>query len=374
MSKKNPAVRNGNLELLRLLSMLLIVSYHYVIWGFFEEEMLFSSNKLFVDLMCLYSWGGMLLFVLISGYFMVDGRFTVRKLLTLMGMIWFYTLGALLFFLLFARARVGRKDLLDAVFPLLRQHYWYMTYYTALVFCSPFLNRLIRALDRRQLALLCLLSLLLCTGIPGIVDGLAGTTMVVFIALYFCAAYVKLHMSGDKRVGNRCLLLAAVLALACAALVVWRDVSWQRSGNAEGLQQSILFACGLNKPTPLLLSLLTFCGLACRPARSGGPAARLGPLTVGVYLFQSNGLISLALWQDVLHTRSFTDSPLLPLHAAGSLLLIFAAAMTVEALRRRFVAPVWGRLVDRIAPSLERVLDRIWDRAYSLGKTFLRDE
>ena len=67
-------------------------------------------------------------------------------------------------------------------------------------------------------------------------------------------------------------------------------------------------------------------------------------------------------------------SPLLPLHAAGSLLLIFAAAMTVEALRRRFVAPVWGRLVDRIAPSLERVLDRIWDRAYSLGKTFLRDE
>ena len=373
MSERKRAGRNGNLELMRLVSMLLIVSYHYCIWGF-DEEIIFSSNKLVVDLLCLYSWSGMLLFVLLSGYYMVEGRFTLKKLLTMMGMIWFYTLGALLYFLIFHREMVDKQVVLHALFPLLREHYWYMTYYTALMLCTPFLNRLVHALDRRQHALLCLLSILLCTGIPLIMDSLAGTTMVAFVALYFCAAYVRLHMAKEKRVGNRCLLLAGLFMLALAALVICRDLAWQRSGNAEGLLGSIAFICGINKPPALLLALLLLCGFACRPASDGGLLARLGSLTVGVYLFQSNGLISLRLWQDVLHTRDFTLSPLMPLHAAGSLLAVFAVAMAIESLRRRFVAPLWAKLVDRSAPPLESALDRLWDFLLALGRKILNDE
>ena len=80
------------------------------------------------------------------------------------------------------------------------------------------------------------------------------------------------------------------------------------------------------------------------------------------------------LWQDVLHTRAFTDSPLLPLHAVSSVLLVFAAGLTLEALRRRFAAPLWARLVDRICPPLEKALNRLWDALFALGKKLLRDE
>ncbi|MDO4989357.1 MAG: acyltransferase family protein [Eubacteriales bacterium] len=374
MNGKTGTGRNTNLERLRLVSMLMIVSYHYSIWGFFDEELAFSPNKIFVDLFGMCGWIGILLFVLISGYFMAEGRFTLKKLLTLMGTIWFYTLGALLVFLVFDRERVSAQIVLSAFFPLLRQQYWFMSYYVALMLCSPFLNRLLHGLDRRQHALLCLLSVFLCIGIPGVSDSLAGSTMAAFVTMYLCAAYVRLRMAKDARTGRRCLLLALLVILACALFIAGRDIVWQRSGNLDGLLNVMRFLWSLHSPPTMLAAILLLCGFACRPRRSGGFGSRLGALTVGVYLFQSNDLVSLALWQDLLHTRAFTDSPLLPLHAVGSVLLVFAAGLTLEALRRRFAAPLWARLVDRIAPPLERALTRLWDGLFALGKKLLRDE
>ncbi len=353
--------RNTNLELLRLVSMLMIVSYHYSIWGFFEEELMRSPNKIFVDLFSMCGWIGMLLFVLISGYFMCESRFSLKKLLTLMGTIWFYTLGALLVYALVGRSRLNRENILSAFFPLTRLHYWYMSYYTALMLCSPFLNRLVHLLDRRQHALLCLLALFLCVGIPFLMDGLAGTTMVAFIALYLCAAYVRLHMNKDGPVGRRCLLLALGLILLCALFVAGRDAIWIRRENWDALDTSNRFLWKVTSPVSILAALLLLCAAACRPARRGGFGARLGALSVGVYLFQSNALISESLWQDILHTRSFTGSALLPLHAFGSVLLVFAAGMLIETLRRRFAAPLWAGLVARIAPPLEQALNRLFD-------------
>ena len=374
MTGKQDAGRNTNLERLRLVSMLMIVSYHYSIWGFFGEELAFSPNKIFVDLFGMCGWIGMLLFVLISGYLMAEGRFTLKKLLSLMGTIWFYTLGALLVFALFDRSRISADAVKDAFFPLTRTPYWFMSYYVALMLCSPFLNRLLHGLDRRQHALLCLLALFLCIGIPRIMDSLAGYTMTSFVTLYLCAAYVRLRMSKDRRVGDRALLLGLLLILACALFIVLRDLRGQSAGSYEALLNTTRFLWSAVSPVSMLAAILLLCGFACRPRRSGGFGSRLGALTVGVYLFQSNDLVSLALWQDILHTRAFTDSPLLPLHAVGSVLLVFAAGLTLEALRRRFAAPLWARLVDRIAPPLERALTRLWDGLFALGKKLLRDE
>lgn len=374
MTGKQNAGRNANMEGLRLVSMLMIVCYHYCIWGFFDEELALSPNKLFVDLFGMSGWVGMLLFVLISGYFMTEGRFTLKKLLTLMGTIWFYTLGALLVFALLDRSRIGAAAVKDALFPLTRMHYWFMSYYVALMLCSPFLNRLLHVLDRRQHALLCLLALFLCVGVPRIMDALAGYTMTSFVALYLCAGYVRLHMPRDRRVGDRCLLLGVLLLLACALFVGGRDLLRIRAGNVDALLESNRFLWSGTSPVSILAALLLLCGFACRDARSGGFVSRLGALTVGVYLFQSNGLVSLALWQDILHTRAFTDSPLLPLHAVGSVLLIFAVGLTLEALRRRFAAPLWARLIDRVCPPLENALNRLWDALFALGKKLLRDE
>ena len=87
--------RNSNIELLRVLSMLMIVAYHYSIFGFYAEDIMYSANKSFIDILGMGGKLGTEVFILISGYYMIRSRFTLRKLLSLMGQLWFYTLAAL---------------------------------------------------------------------------------------------------------------------------------------------------------------------------------------------------------------------------------------------------------------------------------------
>ena len=42
--------RNANVELLRIVCMLMIVAHHYAAFGFYAEELAFSRNKIFVDI------------------------------------------------------------------------------------------------------------------------------------------------------------------------------------------------------------------------------------------------------------------------------------------------------------------------------------
>lgn len=92
--------RNSNLEILRIISMIFIITHHWARHGF-EDIALLTSN---VNTYLIYSgtvFGeiGVDIFILISAYFMINSKFTFKKLLTLCGEVWFYSIGILLLFL-----------------------------------------------------------------------------------------------------------------------------------------------------------------------------------------------------------------------------------------------------------------------------------
>ena len=77
--------RNSNLELLRIISMLLIIMHHYSIHGFSPNILYYSSNKYILDFLSLEGKLGVNCFILISGYFMINQKFTIKKLLSILG-------------------------------------------------------------------------------------------------------------------------------------------------------------------------------------------------------------------------------------------------------------------------------------------------
>lgn len=88
-------LRNSNLELYRIIVMLLIVAHHYIVnSGLIEKisQSPFDANT--VSMALLGSWGktGINCFVLITGYFMCKSRFTLKKLIKLYLQITFYSL------------------------------------------------------------------------------------------------------------------------------------------------------------------------------------------------------------------------------------------------------------------------------------------
>ena len=78
--------RNSNLELLRILSMVFIVSCHFAGGGFGDYNLVISNlNNYFIYFLDLFGKVGVDIFILISAYFMINSKFTLKKLLVLGG-------------------------------------------------------------------------------------------------------------------------------------------------------------------------------------------------------------------------------------------------------------------------------------------------
>ena len=348
------AERNANVELLRIFSMLTIVAHHYAAFGFYAEELAFSRNKIFVDLFGMSVRIGVNLFVLITGYYSARARFHPKKILSVMGAVWFYSLGLLAFFAVTGLLPVGAKELKHALFPLLTSQYWFASYYVLLLLFSPFLNAMTGALDRRRHLLLCLLLFALCTLLPALlhVDFLPGM-LPLFIALYLSGAWCRLYVPAEKRIGRIGLLLFLGSMLACALKVAVSDRIWQGRGDLGHLENSLSFL-QVYSPAPFVIALFLLIAAVCRPASHNRLINRLGGLCFGVYLFHANPLFSAVIWQRPFRTASFVNSPLLFLHAIGTVAVLFAAGALIDLLRQAGPERLWERGVDALLARWDR--------------------
>lgn len=74
--------RNSNFELLRIISMLLIIAHHFVVNSGVMAEFDFrniNSNMLFLQLFGMWGKTAINIFILISGYFLCEMTFTWQR-------------------------------------------------------------------------------------------------------------------------------------------------------------------------------------------------------------------------------------------------------------------------------------------------------
>lgn len=340
--------RNSNIELLRVLSMLMIVAYHYSIFGFYAEDIMYSTNKSFVDIFGMGGKIGTDVFVLISGYYMVKSRFTLKKLLELMGRLWFYTLGILIVYTLIEGPGVLNGSLIKlSLFPLLTSHYWFVSYYVLLMILSPFLNVLVHSIEKRALGLLCLFLYSLVTLLPQFAGiSFADGSLWLFVALYLSAAYVRLYIPKTKEISTKSFVIALVLLMLCALKVLVCNIKAQRAGDVQSLINSTEFMNAYS-PFAFAISVLLLIAFVCCEARYKKLVSALGNASFGVYLFHANLIVNQHLYQTIFHTSGYAEHPLLFVHAIVTVFVIYVVGTALDLLRQKTVAPLWNVFVDK---------------------------
>ena len=148
--EKEEKSRERQFELLRILAMVFIIIHHYAIHGGILEAEVRTANKYIAVL--IYSFGQVAVnvFILITGYFLIDSKFKIKKLLKLIFQVLFYTISILIIYIIFK----GIPDwyiLKTCIFPIISGTYWYITAYVFLYCLSPFLNILIRNLNQKNI-------------------------------------------------------------------------------------------------------------------------------------------------------------------------------------------------------------------------------
>ena len=193
----NGKLRNSNLELLRIFCMLMIIAHHFAVHGGFDLSVgEFNLRRFFIQI--LFSGGklGVNIFVLITGYFMINKEFSIKKLIKLIFEIYFYSLLILILFKDYSLA-----NLKLSFFPISHYLYWFASCYVLLYLFTIFINEGIKKLEAKVLLRLILFfstlwSFYYFIGFPT----LEFSELVWFLNLYLIGAYIRLHSINILRI------------------------------------------------------------------------------------------------------------------------------------------------------------------------------
>lgn len=140
-------------------------------------------------------------YVLITGYFMCEARYTVRRLIKLWLQIACYTIlipAVLTVLSVPVKGEEGIWQIAKYILPISMEHYWFATAYFLLYLMIPILNKAVHALARRQLKTV-IIALLLFTCVIKTVSPVElstdhyGYDVLWFIVLYLIASYIRLY-------------------------------------------------------------------------------------------------------------------------------------------------------------------------------------
>lgn len=183
--------RSSNLELLRILCMLLIIGDHLTGQSGIADYTALPSSFAF----CLIGCGSRIacsVFVLIGGWFLCEQPYKTRRPLSLWLSLWLYTVPVTLLCKL-AGLDVSWGALRWAAFPASTRQLWFISDYLLLLLCVPLLNRLLRGLSRPAHR-----GLLAVLAVPLIVyptlfgeNGAVSDTAWMFLYEYLLIAYLR---------------------------------------------------------------------------------------------------------------------------------------------------------------------------------------
>ncbi len=351
------AGRDSNLELLRIISMFLIVLAHAGIHGVGGD----SCGGLFrfagpVGVDC---------FVMIGGFYMVNKKITLRRMLRLWVLL--FTWSSLLYVLLCcvnpSPKLLAPVSIKCAFLPFVSNTYWFVTTYILLMLLSPFLNHYLRSLSRDGAVRFMLVASASLVILPSIfhATNCAGA-LGFFAVLYSLAGCIRLHVDFTKvRPGGWLMVALAILTVVEVAQML----SIQSAGTSfSGLMGVVAkLVCSRAVYMAMAACLLVGCA-ACRmgTVRWINIAASC---TFAIYLIHDNPFVRPVLWKGLLHAEAWADSPWALLFCAGAAVLVYVACSLVELVRQQTL----GRLYDWCEPRfILPLLERVWGKVRRLAE------
>lgn len=360
MQTDRPAERQSNIELLRIIAMLLIIICHFSTHGGFQ----FPSGELTVNRLwtqCL-TFGGNLgvdIFVLISGYFLIgSAAFRTDKALKLALQILTYSVLFLAVFTLAGANPYGIRMVINCFFPITYSGWWFASIYFVLYLISPYLNKLLRGLDKQDhQKMLALLTVCWCI-IPTVSGSAYGSSYLLWFSyLYAVSAYIRLHVE-TIAIGPRAAFLGALAAALTAGVAfVISDLLETKIPSAANLA---VYVIHMQRLPTVLTALFLFLGFLQIDIGRSRVVNRISSATFGVYLIHENNFVRPFLWGTLFRNASFAHSPVLIPYSLMAALLVFLCCTLIELFRMAVLERHYMGLVKRVARRVDNKVERLF--------------
>ena len=224
------SARNYGIDLLRIVSMLMVVVLHVLgHGGVLKGTDPLSANYLLSWFINISAYCAVNCYGLISGFVGIKSKSKYANICYLWVTVVFYSLLSFIVFAVCMPEAVGIKGFISTFFPVTFNAYWYFSSYFCLFFFIPFLNKLMYAINKKQATVL-VLSICFLFSIVSMIsmqfgrdpfDIKAGYNAIWLASLYIIGAYIRLYDIGKNIKKRMCFLLylLQVIITFCSRIV-----------------------------------------------------------------------------------------------------------------------------------------------------------
>ena len=326
-------VRNSNMELLRIFSMVIIVLSHYVYHGgLLDQE--FSVNQAFAQFLKMGGKLGVTCFVLISAYYLIESKFKIQNIIKLTLQISFYAV--LLIGIKFAMTgNASVIEIFKSIFAPIYNVYWFPTTYIGMYLFFPLMNMVVNKYNER-----CLKLVLFLTVPFSIVHFLfVGSDFLYSNLTWFLYLYLwggALRKCSFHRIERHSFIIAVLSALLIWVLSIGMTLLGLKTGKDVILSHASYFT-DITSPLIVICALGIFLTFRKMNIGYSKKINNLAKLVFPVYLLHDNPFFRDIFWSSIVRTEKFYASNIFLLILDMLLVIgvLFIVAGVLEVVRIR---------------------------------------
>ena len=342
MSQTLKKARLANIELLRIIAMLMVVTLHFLGRGGVNAGATVLSGTWILATI----WDGLAIisvdvYVLISGYFLIKSQFRMQKLIDIVLQVFSYSFIMYMILVIAGKNSFSVSGFVTAVLPILTNQYWFASAYVGLYILFPFLNKALLSINQKQHRNLCMILILMFTlYLPSTALQQSGTSIVWVICLYVFGAYIRLYYKPKGKLDWKMIAFYVVPATLLPLSKIFITVV-AKYGVASLLKYNGWFYKynSVFVVWAAIALFIVFLNIDIKGDKISRAVSSVGSLTFGVYLFHNNPSVRDHLWR-ALNLPSIMNNWWFFFAGVLIIFAIFVVSALVEYVRQKIYSVV----------------------------------
>lgn len=361
LCNKNISNRNSSIELLRIISMLMIVFHHFARHGefqFWDYEL--SVPKLWYNFIIMGGKIGVNIFVLISGYFLINNNknsFNFQRIKKTWDSVFFYSVGFEVFFVVLyfvVKERLDLSNLLNSFFPITTSQWWFASTYFVLYLIHPFLNKLLLSLDRKTYQTILLVAGFCWCIIPTFAkSSYESNSLLWFVFIYSLSGYIKLYGFNPKLKNYH----YAATVLTVSALTYFSSVLISILGSkSDDFSLTSTYFYSTQSLPVLVISVCLFMTFATTNIKNSRLINTTASATFGVYLIHENHYLRNIFWQTIFKNSSYQNSIMIIPVSIVAVVSVYMICTVIELVRQLFIEKTFTKITDILLLPFKKIM------------------
>lgn len=330
--------RNSNIELLRLICIFIIILHHLVLYSNIDIVNSYSINTFFYSLFMVGGKLGANCFFAITSYYLVlksSKQINKNKIIKTHNIMLFYSVLFLILGVVLKIRSISTIDVLEGIFPLAYNSYWFVSSYILLLLFSPLLNIVIERINQSEFkkVLIILLSILSINAFLPKADLLYDSQhFIVTIFIYMVIGYIIKFKK--NKIDNRKLWLALIiniLLIICSSFIM---IILGNFLHLDLLMEHSFYLMSGESIFMIIASISLFYLFLNKKEFRNRFVNYISTVTLDIYLIHMNHIIYLYIWNELFAINKLFDKPLFPLYSIIITIIVFAVCAIIGVIRQ----------------------------------------